>query len=131
GDVDVVGGPNLRQAGEGRRAGEPRALERVLGDVVRHDVSLRGEAAPAAADPACDPAAVSDPSTIRAAVLDRPGVPTRIEALELVPPGPGEVRVRMAAAGVCHSDLHVRDGDWDREGPIVMGHEGSAVVEAL
>ena len=94
-------------------------------------MSLRGEAAPAAADPACDPAAVSDPSTIRAAVLDRPGVPTRIEALELVPPGPGEVRVRMAAAGVCHSDLHVRDGDWDREGPIVMGHEGSAVVEAL
>ena len=37
----------------------------------------------------------------------------------------------MAAAGVCHSDLHVRDGEWEREGPIVLGHEGSAVVEAL
>jgi S-(hydroxymethyl)glutathione dehydrogenase/alcohol dehydrogenase len=70
-------------------------------------------------------------TTIRAAVLDRPGVPVRIEALELDPPGPGEVRVRMAAAGVCHSDLHVRDGEWEREGPIVLGHEGSAVVEAL
>ena len=69
--------------------------------------------------------------TIRAAVIDRPGVPVRIEMLELEPPGPGEVRVRMAAAGVCHSDLHVRDGDWEREGPIVLGHEGSAVVEAL
>jgi S-(hydroxymethyl)glutathione dehydrogenase/alcohol dehydrogenase len=70
-------------------------------------------------------------TTIRAAVIDRPGVPVRIETLELDPPGPGEIRVRMAAAGVCHSDLHVRDGDWEREGPIVLGHEGSAVVEAL
>ena len=58
-------------------------------------------------------------------------MPVRIETLELDPPGPGEIRVRMAAAGVCHSDLHVRDGDWEREGPIVLGHEGSAVVEAL
>jgi S-(hydroxymethyl)glutathione dehydrogenase / alcohol dehydrogenase len=70
-------------------------------------------------------------TTIRAAVLDRPGVPTRIDALTLASPGPGEVRVRMAAAGVCHSDLHVRDGEWEREGPIVIGHEGAAVVEAL
>lgn len=70
-------------------------------------------------------------TSIRAAVIDRPGVPVRIETLELDPPGSGEVRVRMTAAGVCHSDLHVRDGDWQREGPIVLGHEGSAVVEAL
>ena len=72
-----------------------------------------------------------DATLIRAAILDRPGVPVRIETLALEPPGPGEVRVRMAAAGVCHSDLHVRDGEWDREGPIVLGHEGSAWVEAL
>ena len=70
-------------------------------------------------------------TSIRAAVLDRPGVPTRIEALELDPPGVGEVRVRMVAAGVCHSDLHVRDGEWEREGPIVLGHEGAAIVESL
>jgi S-(hydroxymethyl)glutathione dehydrogenase/alcohol dehydrogenase len=37
----------------------------------------------------------------------------------------------MAAAGVCHSDLHVRDGEWEREGPIVLGHEGSGWIEAL
>ena len=37
----------------------------------------------------------------------------------------------MLASGVCHSDLHVRDGEWDRPGPIVMGHEGAGVVEAL
>jgi len=70
-------------------------------------------------------------ATVRAAVLDRPGVSTRLETLELAPPGAGEVRVRMLAAGVCHSDLHVRDGEWERDGPIVMGHDGSAVVEAL
>jgi S-(hydroxymethyl)glutathione dehydrogenase/alcohol dehydrogenase len=58
-------------------------------------------------------------------------VPSRIETLELAAPGPGEVRVRMVAAGVCHSDLHVRDGEWDREGPIAMGHEGAGIVEAL
>ena len=68
---------------------------------------------------------------IRAAVLDRPGVPSRVEELVLAEPRAGEVRVRMLASGVCHSDLHVRDGEWDRPGPIVMGHEGAGVVEAL
>jgi S-(hydroxymethyl)glutathione dehydrogenase/alcohol dehydrogenase len=89
---------------------------------------------PSVADPACDPPRVTDPAAataIRAAVLDRPGVPLRIDPLDLAPLGAGEVRVRMAAAGVCHSDLHVRDGEWERAGPVVLGHEGSAVVEAL
>src|SRR3954470_14630751 len=83
----------------------------------------------------CDPAGVSDDSAsrdpIRAAVLDRPAAPLRIETLGLDAPRAGEVRVRMVAAGVCHSDLHVRDGEWEREGPIVLGHEGSAVIEGL
>jgi S-(hydroxymethyl)glutathione dehydrogenase / alcohol dehydrogenase len=71
------------------------------------------------------------PSTIRAAVLERPGTAPRIEELMLDGPRDGEVLVRMAASGVCHSDLHVRDGEWERPGPIVMGHEGAGVVEAL
>ena len=37
----------------------------------------------------------------------------------------------MLASGVCHSDLHVRDGEWDRPTPIVLGHEGSGIVEAV
>ena len=49
----------------------------------------------------------------------------------LADPGPGEVRVRIAAAGVCHSDLHVWRGDWDVPTPLVMGHEGSGTVTAL
>ncbi len=47
------------------------------------------------------------------------------------PPGPGEVRVRMAASGVCHSDLHVLDGHWTRPAPTVMGHEGAGWVESV
>jgi S-(hydroxymethyl)glutathione dehydrogenase/alcohol dehydrogenase len=68
---------------------------------------------------------------IRAAVIERAGTPTAIETLALDDPRAGEVLVRMTAAGVCHSDLHVRDGDWERPGPIVMGHEGAGLVEAV
>lgn len=68
---------------------------------------------------------------MRAAVLDQPGEPLRIESLELGPPGRGEVLVRIEASGVCHSDLHVRDGEWPRATPIVLGHEGAGIVEAV
>jgi Zn-dependent alcohol dehydrogenase len=68
---------------------------------------------------------------IRAAVLSRLRDPVRIEELDLEPPGPGEVQVRLAASGVCHSDLHQADGDWDDPGPMVLGHEGAGHVEAV
>ena len=68
---------------------------------------------------------------MRAAVIERAGEPARIEELTLDEPREGEVRVRMLASGVCHSDLHVRDGDWERPGPIVLGHEGAGLVEAV
>jgi S-(hydroxymethyl)glutathione dehydrogenase/alcohol dehydrogenase len=54
-----------------------------------------------------------------------------VEPLVLDAPGRGEVRVRMAAAGVCHSDLHVIDGEWERPAGVVMGHEGAAWVTEL
>ena len=68
---------------------------------------------------------------VRAAVLEQVGAPAVIREVELLEPRAGEVRVRMLASGVCHSDLHVRDGEWDRPTPIVMGHEGAGVVEAV
>lgn len=68
---------------------------------------------------------------VRAAVLESVGSPAVIAELRLAAPGPGEVRVRMLASGVCHSDLHVRDGEWDRPTPIVMGHEGAGIVDAV
>jgi S-(hydroxymethyl)glutathione dehydrogenase / alcohol dehydrogenase len=68
---------------------------------------------------------------IRGAVIEAAGQPTFIESLRLDDPRPGEVLVRMTASGVCHSDLHVRDGDWERPGPIVLGHEGAGIIEAV
>jgi len=70
-------------------------------------------------------------SSIRAAVLRTAGAPAEIERLDLAEPREGEVRVRILASGVCHSDLHVRDGNWPRPLPIVIGHEGAGVVEAV
>jgi S-(hydroxymethyl)glutathione dehydrogenase/alcohol dehydrogenase len=68
---------------------------------------------------------------IEAAVIERAGLPPTIETLLLDDPHAGEILVRMTASGVCHSDLHVRDGEWQRPGPIVMGHEGAGVIEAV
>lgn len=67
----------------------------------------------------------------RGVVFGGPGRPLEIEDLELDPPGAGEVLVRIVAAGVCHSDLHVVDGEWDRPPNVVLGHEGAGIVEAL
>ena len=55
----------------------------------------------------------------------------RIEELDLDPPGTGEVAIRMAASGVCRSDSHAVHGVHRHAMPIVLGHEGSAVVEEV
>jgi S-(hydroxymethyl)glutathione dehydrogenase/alcohol dehydrogenase len=68
---------------------------------------------------------------VNAAVLRAQGSPLTIEALELDPPGPGEVLVEVKAAGVCHSDLHPALGDWPVPTPMVLGHEGAGVVRAV
>ncbi|MBI3452324.1 MAG: zinc-dependent alcohol dehydrogenase family protein [Rhodospirillales bacterium] len=76
---------------------------------------------------------------IRAAVLNALGAkppyatskPLSVEEVELSPPGRGEVLVRIAAAGLCHSDLSVINGDRPRPTPMVLGHEAAGVVEAL
>jgi len=76
---------------------------------------------------------------IRAAVLNEMGAalpyarskPLRIEEVELEGPGQGEVLVRMGAAGLCHSDLSVINGDRPRPTPMALGHEAAGVVEAV
>jgi alcohol dehydrogenase len=76
---------------------------------------------------------------IRAAVLNEMGAPTpyaqskplSIEEIELDPPGPGEILVRIAAAGLCHSDLSVIEGNRPRPMPMALGHEAAGVVEEL
>lgn len=54
-----------------------------------------------------------------------------IREVELRAPGRGEVLVRIGASGVCGSDRHVLDGDWQMPTPTIMGHEGAGVVEAV
>jgi len=69
---------------------------------------------------------------MKAAVL--PAVDTPIEVrddIEVAAPGPGEVRVKVVASGVCHSDLSVQDGTIRLPTPIVLGHEGAGIVEEL
>jgi len=65
---------------------------------------------------------------VRAVVFTEPGTPVEVLDVDLAPPGAGEVKVRIAAAGVCHSDLHIWRGDWPRTTPCVLGHEGSGIV---
>jgi len=76
---------------------------------------------------------------IKAAVLNKMGVeapyakskPLAIEEVELDDPGHGEVLVKIAAAGLCHSDLSVIDGNRPRPTPMVLGHEAAGIVEKL
>ena len=76
---------------------------------------------------------------IRAAVLNAMGAatpyakskPLSIMEVELEPPGQGEILVRMGAAGLCHSDLSVINGDRPRPTPMALGHEAAGVVETV
>ncbi|MEU6552444.1 zinc-binding dehydrogenase [Streptomyces sp. NPDC046915] len=68
---------------------------------------------------------------VRAAVLPAIGAPLEITGIELPDPGPGQVRVRLAAAGVCHSDLSLSDGTMRVPVPAVLGHEGAGTVVAV
>ncbi len=76
---------------------------------------------------------------IRAAILRSMGAkrpyiqsqPLVMEEIDLDPPGPGEVLVRIAAAGLCHSDLSVINGDRPRPMPMALGHEAAGVVAGL
>lgn len=65
----------------------------------------------------------------RALVLERRDTPPVLSEIEIAPPGPGEALVRMAAAGLCHTDISaVRDA---RTTPLVLGHEGVGIIEEL
>jgi S-(hydroxymethyl)glutathione dehydrogenase/alcohol dehydrogenase len=67
----------------------------------------------------------------RAAVFWEVGRPLTVHEIELAEPEPGQVLVRMVACGICGTDLHMVKGEWERPTPMVLGHEGSGVVEAV
>ena len=67
----------------------------------------------------------------KAAVLSEPGQPLALEQVGVLEPRQGEVLVRYVASGVCHSDLHVMQGTFPHPMPVILGHEGAGVVEAV
>jgi alcohol dehydrogenase, propanol-preferring len=72
-------------------------------------------------------------NTMRAAVVRALGKPLSIEEVPVPDPGAGEVRVKVMACGVCHTDLHAADGDWPVKPtpPFIPGHEVAGVIAAL
>ena len=65
----------------------------------------------------------------RAGLFRAVGEPLEVVELDLAEPGPDDVVVRIAAAGICGTDLHQVKGEWQRPTPMVLGHEGAGVVE--
>jgi propanol-preferring alcohol dehydrogenase len=72
------------------------------------------------------------PPTMKAAVVHEFGKPLRVEEVPLPQPGPGQILVKIAATGVCHTDLHAAEGDWPVKPtpPFIPGHEGVGTVAA-
>src|SRR5688500_8451226 len=68
---------------------------------------------------------------MRAAVLESVPGALVLDEVDIDKPGPREVLVRTAAAGVCHSDLHFMEGSYPCPVPAVLGHEAAGVVEAV
>ncbi|MCY4062113.1 MAG: Zn-dependent alcohol dehydrogenase [Chloroflexi bacterium] len=68
---------------------------------------------------------------MQAAILTEPHTPFRIESVALDPPKAGELRVKLAASGICRSDWRVAIGTAPKPMPIVTGHEGAGIVEAV
>jgi S-(hydroxymethyl)glutathione dehydrogenase / alcohol dehydrogenase len=67
----------------------------------------------------------------RAAVLHQSGTPLAIERVTARPPGPGDVAVKMRAAGLCHTDLEVISGSLRYPMPMILGHEAAGIVEEV
>ena len=71
------------------------------------------------------------PQTVRGAVARAKGQVVTVENIVIPDPGPGEVVVDIAACGVCHTDLHYREGGINDEFPFLLGHEAAGTVESV
>jgi S-(hydroxymethyl)mycothiol dehydrogenase len=71
------------------------------------------------------------PHRVRGVVARSKGAPVTVETVLVPDPGPGEALVRVQACGVCHTDLHYREGGINDEFPFLLGHEAAGVVEAV
>ena len=71
------------------------------------------------------------PSTVKGVIARAKGAPVELVDVVVPDPGPGEAVVRIEACGVCHTDLHYREGGINGEFPFLLGHEAAGVVEAV
>jgi len=71
------------------------------------------------------------PHSVRAVVARAKGEPVTMEVIEVPDPGPGEVLVTVQACGVCHTDLHYREGAINDDFPFLLGHEAAGTVEEV
>ena len=71
------------------------------------------------------------PSTVKGVIARSKGAPVEVVDIVVPDPGPGEAVVDIQACGVCHTDLHYREGGINDEFPFLLGHEAAGVVEAV
>src|ERR1700754_3063957 len=71
------------------------------------------------------------PHQVRGVVAGAKGAPVTVETITVPDPGPGEALVQVLACGVCHTDLHYRDGGITDDFPILLGHEAAGIVEEV
>ena len=71
------------------------------------------------------------PHSVRAVVARAKGEPVTVEVIEVPDPGPGEVLVTVQACGVCHTDLHYREGAIHDDFPFLLGHAPAGTVEEV
>lgn len=71
------------------------------------------------------------PQTVRGVIARAKGEPVSVENIVIPDPGPGEAVVDISACGVCHTDLHYREGGINDEFPFLLGHEAAGVVESV
>ena len=71
------------------------------------------------------------PQKVRGVVAHKKGDPVSVETVVVPDPGPGEAVVKVQACGVCHTDLHYREGGINDDFPFLLGHEAAGVVEAV
>ena len=68
---------------------------------------------------------------VRGVVARGKGQPVSIETIVIPDPGPGEAVVQIQACGVCHTDLHYREGGINDDFPFLLGHEAAGIVESV
>ncbi|MGW7066724.1 S-(hydroxymethyl)mycothiol dehydrogenase [Streptomyces sp. NPDC054855] len=71
------------------------------------------------------------PQYVRGVVARAKGEPVRVETITVPDPGPGEAVVRVQACGVCHTDLHYREGGINDDFPFLLGHEAAGIVDQV